>query len=324
MGELHGIIPPIITPILDNEDVDEQSLRTVINRCLEGGLHGIFVAGSGGESLALTQEQRDRAIRVALDEGGGRIPVLCGVMDTSTRKVIENVKRLEQYGAEYVVVSPVFYTKTTCQADIVRHYEEISRQTAASVIIYNIPTNTSINILPETVEKLVSIDRVKGLKDSSGNWVQFQKILFRRRQQTDFSLFQGVTESAGISLLAGADGFIPIYSIFFPRIYQLLYACSRQRDIEGVLFFQKLANYISDQLTIRGHTTIGAKAIAAQFGCGSPLLCNPSVAISGEEHSLLRQRARRYDEVIRSTASFDYASSCEELLGPEQPTVKIS
>ena len=97
-SDLKGIIPPIVTPTDENEDVDEGGLRKLIDHCIAKGLHGIFIAGTNGESLSLTQEQRDRAIGIALSEAKGRVPVLAGVMDSSTRRVIENIKRVKQMG----------------------------------------------------------------------------------------------------------------------------------------------------------------------------------------------------------------------------------
>lgn len=97
--EIIGVIPPIITPIDENEKVDEAGLRKLINHCIDHGIHGIFVCGSNGECMSLTQAQRDRAIQIALDECAGRVPVLAGCMDSSTQRVIENVQRLEEMAA---------------------------------------------------------------------------------------------------------------------------------------------------------------------------------------------------------------------------------
>ena len=112
--EIVGVIPPVITPLDSDERVDEKAFRRLISHCIESGIHGIFVAGSNGECMALTQKERDRAIWIALEETGGRVPVIAGVMDSSTKRVIENVKRLEQMGGTVAVVTPVFYARHAC------------------------------------------------------------------------------------------------------------------------------------------------------------------------------------------------------------------
>ncbi|MCR4712022.1 MAG: dihydrodipicolinate synthase family protein, partial [Clostridia bacterium] len=88
--KFHGIIPPIITPVDKYENVDEEGYRQLLEYCIEGGLHGILVCGTNGETMALTQKERNNAIRITVDQVNGRIPVMAGCMDTSTRRVIEN------------------------------------------------------------------------------------------------------------------------------------------------------------------------------------------------------------------------------------------
>lgn len=86
-----GVVPPIVTPVDEFERVDEAALRGIVRRCKDVGLHGVFVAGSNGECMALTQAERNRAIRIVLDEAGPDYPVMSGVMDSSTQRVIDNM-----------------------------------------------------------------------------------------------------------------------------------------------------------------------------------------------------------------------------------------
>ncbi len=152
-----GVIPPIITPVDEHENVDEKGFRKLISHCIENGIHGIFVAGSNGECLALTQKERDRAIRIALDEVAGRVPVMSGVMDSSTRRVIDNIKSLEQMGGAAAVITPVFYARHATQEETVRHFEEIARHTSIDLIIYNIPPFTGQTLKAETIFKIAKI-----------------------------------------------------------------------------------------------------------------------------------------------------------------------
>lgn len=137
--EIIGVIPPIITPIDEHENVDEKGLRALIDHCIEHGIHGIFVCGSNGECMSLTQEQRNCAIQITLDECAGRVPVIAGCMDSSTQRVIDNIKALEDMGGKTAVVTSVFYARHATQYETVRHFEEISKHTNADLMIYNIP-----------------------------------------------------------------------------------------------------------------------------------------------------------------------------------------
>lgn len=123
----------------ERERVDEKALRALIDHCIALGIHDIFVCGSNGESLALTQAERDRAIRITLEHTAGRVPVIAGCMDSSTQRVIENIKRFEDMGGQTAVLTPVFYTRHATQYESVRHFEEISKNTSADLMIYNIP-----------------------------------------------------------------------------------------------------------------------------------------------------------------------------------------
>lgn len=232
--DIKGIIPPIITPIDDDENVDEEGLRRLIDHCIENGLHGIFVAGSGGETMSLTTEQRALAIKITLNEVNGRVPVFCGAIDIGTKRVIENIKALEQMGGEIAVVTPPFYIKNSSQDEIIRHYEEIARNTSVNIMVYNVPGNTHVNIIPETVLKLTEIENVIGLKESSGNWVQFQKCIFMLKGK-QFKVFQGLPELGAASILLGADGLTPLYSIILPNLYLGLYHAAVNREV-GLAF----------------------------------------------------------------------------------------
>ncbi len=226
MKKYHGVIPPIITPLKDDETVDEKSFRKLISHCIDKGLHGIFVAGSMGETMALTQRERDRAIKIAISETAGRVPVLAGVMDTSSKRVIENIKRLEQMGEAVAVVTPVFYAPHSAPNETVMHFEAVARATGAKMMIYNIPPYTGVTLRAETVFKLAKIDGVIGYKDSSGSLPDFMRCL-EYFKGTDFVLLQGLMEYSAPAMLMGADGFIPAMAVAYPEPYIGIYEQGR-------------------------------------------------------------------------------------------------
>lgn len=160
----------------DQEKVDEKALRALIDHCINNGIHGIFVCGSNGECMALTQEQRDRAIQITLDHCAGRVPVIAGCMDSSTQRAIENVKRFEDMGGQTAVITPVFYARHATQDETVQHFEQISRNTSANLMIYNIPPFTGQLLTADTIIQLSKIDKVIGVKDTSGNYPLFIKL----------------------------------------------------------------------------------------------------------------------------------------------------
>ena len=284
-----GVIPAIVTPVDENENVDEAGLRKLISHCIDHGMHGIFVAGSNGESLALTQVERDRAIRIAIDEVGGRVPVMAGVMDSSTRRVIDNIKRLEQMGGKAAVVTPVFYARHATQDETVRHFEEISRHTAIDLVVYNIPPFTGTTLKPETVFKIARIDKVVGYKDSSGSFPDFQKCLAYFKG-SDFFLHQGATSLAAASLLLGADGYIPSLAPLFPLPFVRLYEAAQQGNIEKSLYYNTLVEATSGLFAMTRNQTSATKFALSHLGFFNKRAILPSEPTLPDEEERMSRR----------------------------------
>lgn len=237
--KIGGVIPPIITPLNEDGTIDKDGLKKVIDHCLSGGVHGIFVMGSAGETMNVTQHERNRAIKITMEHVNNRVPVFCGVFDTCTRKVISNIKAAEQSGVKIVVITPTFYLGNSSQNEIIRHFENICSSTDLKVLSYNIPGMTHVNILPETVFELSRMDNLVGHKESYSNWDQFQKLLFMF-EDSDFSLLQGAEEFIGVSMLYGAKGFVPSGANFYPKLYVKMYELGLDKKINMVYEYQKL------------------------------------------------------------------------------------
>ena len=260
--EIIGVIPPIITPIDEHEKVDEKGLRLLIDHCIEHGIHGIFVCGSNGECMSLTQEQRDRAIKIALDECAGRVPVIAGCMDSSTQRVIENIKRLEDMGGRTAVVTPVFYARHATQEETVRHFEEISKHTSADLMIYNIPPFTGQNL--------------------TGNFPAFIKLLNHFRG-TDFLVHQGATNLAVPSMLMGADGYIPSLAPLFPKAHLKLYEYGRAGDIENTIKWGAIVDEICKLYPMAKSQTASTKYAMSKLGFVDKRVCQPTEPITADE-----------------------------------------
>lgn len=162
--KIYGVVPPISTPIDEHEHVDEKALRKLIDHCIDKGLHGIFVCGTNGECLGLTQAERNRAIKITLDQVAGRVPVLAGCMDTSTARVIDNIKAFEQMGGQTAVVTPEFYSRHSTPDETIRHFEQVAKHTEADIFIYNIPPFTGNTMSPKAVFEMATFDHIVGYK----------------------------------------------------------------------------------------------------------------------------------------------------------------
>lgn len=280
--KVFGVVPPIITPIDEHEHVDEKGLRQLIDHCIDHGIHGIFVCGSNGECMALTQAERDRAIRIALDACKGRVPLIAGCMDSSTQRVIDNIKRFEDMGGQTAVVTPVFYARHATQDETVQHFEEISRHTQADLMIYNIPPFTGQNLTADTIIKLSQIDKVVGVKDTSGNFPAFIKLLNYFRDK-DFQVLQGSTNLAVPSMLMGADGYVPSLAPLFPKAHINVYEYGRKKDIENAMKWGAIVDEICRIYLMAKSQTASTKYAMSTLGFVDKRVCRPTEVITQQE-----------------------------------------
>ena len=255
----HGIIPPIVSPVDRDENIDEHGFRALIEYCIEGGLHGLLVAGTNGETMQLTQKERNRAIKIAIDQANGRIPVIAGVMDTSTKRVIENIKALEDIGGTCAAVTPIFYDRHTSQDETVRHFERILKETKVDLFVYNIPPFTGIKLTPETVMTIADMDkRVVGYKDSAAAYTDFLKVVAKYKD-TPFCVLSGATPQALSGILMGADGFVPALGPAFPEMFVDAYEAAKSKDVDLTREYDELIRESGKILGMTKNATAAAK-----------------------------------------------------------------
>lgn len=297
-----GITVPVITPIDENENVDEKAYQRVIEHCIEGGVHGIFAAGTLGETMALTQSERERAIRIAVKAVNGRARVFGGVMDTSTRRVIENIKRIEDSGVDAVVITPVFYDRHTSQKEIIRLFEAASNATSLDIFVYNIPSFVIEKIEPATVFELAKIEHVKGYKDSAAAFNDTVKVLDRLADNKDFSILSGTPVQYIGSAILGADGCVPSMATVYPKVFVYAYEMAKKGDIEGC---KKANHYIQKAGSIYAGAKNGTAAIKYamhKLGYCSERIISPADGVSEEEAKVIDARMKECEELFGSVS----------------------
>jgi 4-hydroxy-tetrahydrodipicolinate synthase len=280
--EYKGIIPPIVTPLNQDESLDEISFLKLVNHCIKSGVHGLFVMGTSGEGANVGKCTWRKTLELCLREAGERLPVFCGAIDISTARVIERIKEAEQLGAKAVVATPSFYIQNTSQDEIIKHYEKICNSTNLDVVVYNIPATTHVNILPETMFELGSFDNIVAYKDSCANWEQVQRDIFFLKG-TRVSILNGAEELCGVSIIFGADGCVPGLANFFPRIFLELYEAGLNGRINEVYNIQKEIWEIRKMLTCVKSWLAAIKYIASKLGFGSEVVSSPIQPLSKNE-----------------------------------------
>ncbi|HUG93979.1 MAG TPA: dihydrodipicolinate synthase family protein [Planctomycetaceae bacterium] len=220
VDRLHGIIPPVITPLSDNGEFDRASAETLYRHLLDCGVHGLFLFGSSGEGPWLSESARLAAMDTARRVAGGRVPLLVGALAPATDAVVEQARQAQERGADAVVVCPPFYFRAT-QSEVIEHFRAIHRAVSLPVVAYDIPVTTQTKIELGTMLELAREATIVAAKDSSSDAAGFRRLLVRRPAQ--FRLFTGSELLVDAVLLAGADGAVPGLANVAPELFVELY-----------------------------------------------------------------------------------------------------
>ena len=284
-----GIFSPTITPLDEKERVDELGFINQLNRLIDNGIHGIYLLGTSGEFTTLTNTERERAMDIAVKAIGGRVPIICGVMDTSTQRVIQNIEVAEQFGVDAVAATPGYYYPSTDDADLIEFYYDVAASTDLPVFIYNIPSTVKTMIKPYVVAQLAeTCDNIVGIKDSSGDWTNCLDLLARLGDKENFSVMLGSHTAIGAALLFGADGGVISISNVAPKESVALYNAAKARDIDEVHRLQKLLLRLSKMYTY-GQGVSGMKACLEILGVCNAYTTSPLLPISETVKDELRQ-----------------------------------
>ena len=284
-----GIFSPTITPLDEKERVDELGFVNQLNRLIDNGVHGIYLLGTSGEFTTLTNTERERAMDIATKAVGGRVPIICGVMDTSTQRVIENIETATQFGVDAVAATPGYYYPSTDDADLIQFYQVVAGSTELPVFIYNIPSTVKTAIKPQVVAELAdACDNIVGIKDSSGDWTNCLNLLALFGDRTDFAVMLGSHTAIGAAVLFGADGGVVSISNVAPKESVALYNAAKARDIDEVHRLQKLLLRLSKMYTY-GQGVSGMKACLEILGVCNAYTTSPLLPISDAAKAELRQ-----------------------------------
>jgi 4-hydroxy-tetrahydrodipicolinate synthase len=260
---IHGIIPPVATPMQANEDIDLPRLKWFLDDLIGAGVHGVFVLGTNSEFYALDEREKQEVIATAVAHVNKRVPVFAGTGAESTREAVRLTKLAEREGADGVsVITPYFVNPS--QQEIYDHYRRIAENTSLPVILYNNPaTCGGVKIDVDTVARLALVPNILGVKDSSGdlqNTNEFIRVVPQR-----FAVMMGRDTLIFPALLFGARGAVPATGNIAPKLLVEIYERFRRGDLEGSKAAQLQLNPIRLGLAL-GTAPGGVKAALALLG----------------------------------------------------------
>lgn len=226
-----GVIPPLLTPRTADGALDLPSLRRLIDHLIDSGVDGIFALGSSSEVLYLTNEERETVLTTCVDTIAGRVPLIVGINDMTTARVIDEAKRLLTIGGEAIVVTSQFYAIDNAFEEE-RHFRAIADAVDVPVFAYDVPVRTKQKLPLPLLTKLAREGVIAGVKDSSGDDVSFRQLALATRDIDGFAAFTGHEVVCDGAMLSGAAGLVPGLGNVDPAGYKRLYEAARAGDWE--------------------------------------------------------------------------------------------
>ena len=235
---LNGIITPLITPLSGRNSLDKEALYRLVEHIIKGGVNGVFVLGSTGEGPCLSYQLRRELIRETCRIVSSRIPVLVAISDTSMEESIDLAKVAAEAGADAVVLATPYYFPAG-QTELSQYVRTIVSELPLPAMLYNMPALTKVWFEIETLRKLIDLEGIIGIKDSSGDLAYYEELCSLKNERPNWTFFIGPEEKMIASLALGGDGGVNGGANVYPKLFVDAYRSARDGDETRQLSLQK-------------------------------------------------------------------------------------
>ncbi|GAB2966588.1 dihydrodipicolinate synthase family protein [Amycolatopsis acidiphila] len=291
----HGVVPPLCTPLTPERELDVPSLERLTGFLLDAGVHGLFVTGSTGEVAYLPDDLRHRALDVVVRCAAGQVPVLAGIVDTTTPRVLAHAHAAETHGAQALVATAPFYAPTA-PSEFPTHFRAIRAAVDLPLIAYDIPGSVHAKLPAEVLAGLAQDGTLDGLKDSSGDLDGLRTVL-ESVGTPHFRVFTGSETMADIAMFLGAHGLVPGLGNVDPHGYVRLYEAARRGDWKAAATEQRRLRELWRMITVGGGrigpyaSAIGAfkYALVARGVLAHGTTSLPMAPLHGTEQAAVRE-----------------------------------
>lgn len=293
-----GNYPAIVTPFTSDREIDRSRFADNIGWLLDQGAQGVVVAGCTGEAWALSDEERLELFRLASEVVDGQAVVIGGTGGISTQGTVELTLAAKQTGLDGVMILPPYYAAPSA-SEIVAHYRTISDAIAFPIMLYNIPSRTSVNLTPAVLDILADIEWVVALKESHDDFVQLEETVGRVGDR--IRVFSGFSAARGVAATAiGCVGLVSSMDAhLMGREAIALYALTRSGDLEAARTAQQRALSLVEQLHRLGSEASVLKAAMNLIGRPGGHVRPPLMDLAGEAREAVREYLVGHDFVIQ-------------------------
>jgi len=262
-SHFHGVIPPVVTPRHADGSIDTASLQNVTRHLLDGGVAGLFVLGSSGEVPYLTNAERELVVTTIADANAGAVPLIVGANEQTTRRVIEEAKKVIDLGADAIVVTSMYYAIGNVE-ETETHFRSVHAAIDKPIFAYDVPVRTHFKLPTDLLVRLGRDGVIAGVKDSSGDDVGFRQLLLAAKDIDDFDIFTGHEVVVDGALLGGAQGVVPGLGNVDPRGYRTLVDAAAAGDWAKAAAEQdRLADLFEIVYAPNGRVSGGAAGLGA-------------------------------------------------------------
>jgi 4-hydroxy-tetrahydrodipicolinate synthase len=282
---LTGCGTALVTPFTATGELDERSLRSLIDWQIASGVHFLVPCGSTGEAATMTLAEHRRVVEITVEQTAGRVPVVAGAASNDTRKAIDLSRAMEELGATHLLHASPMYNKPP-QRGIVAHFHAVADAVGIPIVVYNVPGRTGSNVEAATTLELAEHENITAVKEASGNLAQVGEII--RHRPAHFSVLSG-DDPLTLQIMAdGGDGVISVTSNAAPQLVSRLTELCAAGDYAG-------ARAIHHQL---------AEWTAAAFVESNPIPAKAGLAMMGRMLNVVRlplvPLATKHEGAVRS------------------------
>ncbi|MCP4992750.1 MAG: 4-hydroxy-tetrahydrodipicolinate synthase [Gammaproteobacteria bacterium] len=280
-----GSMVALVTPMMSDGSIDEESLRKLVEWHVSEGTDAIVAVGTTGESATLDEKEHCKVIRQVVEYVAGRIPVIAGTGANSTSEAIALTQCAKDVGADACLLVTPYYNKPT-QEGLYQHFEAIAEAVDIPQILYNVPGRTACDMLPETVGRLASVKNIVGIKEATGDLDRVP--VLRELCGDDFDLLSGDDPSTREFILLGGQGNISVTANIAPAKMSQMVAAARAGDAAGALELDRPMMPLHRDLFLEANP-IPVKWALHQMGRIPGGIRLPLTVFSAPHHEALRQ-----------------------------------
>jgi len=291
-----GIIPPIITPFHDDHGVDEAGYAELIEYMIGGGVHGIIVGGTTGESYALTRDERVRQFHFAKDVIGGRVPMICGVNDLTTAGACDYAATAKDAGADGILVAAPPYSLPT-ERELAAHCLMIDRACGLPIMLYNYPGRTGVSMGADFLERVGQRATFRAIKEASGD---IDRLHLLAREFPHIEISCGAEDQALEFFVWGATSWVtPMGNFFAEEAVDFYHVCTRDKDFDKARAMMTALLPLMSVIEGGGKFAQSVKYAAAFQGLPAGPVRPPMREMKKE----LKRELRQVLETVRTTLS---------------------